>query len=328
MLERLTKGDTIGVFSSSYPITATAPETTKRAIDFLTEKGYKIKKGRLFGKSDFYRSGTIKERADELNELIYDKNVKCIMGAIGGMVTNAVLPYIDFQALKENPKIIIGHSDVTALLLAAYEKTGIRTYYGPNFVSTFAQNREFAEISFQCFEEITSQSLQLPYTYTKPEFYSDELTDWQSELLPKEHLPNKWITVQGGNAMGRLIGGNLNTISGIMGSPYMPQFKAGDILFLEDTEKFASHSERYFSMLKICGVFDKIGGIILGKHRKFDDQGTGKTYSDILLEVLNNENIPILADADCCHTNPMLTLPIGARINLDADNKVIEILSL
>ena len=106
----------------------------------------------------------------------------------------------------------------------------------------------------------------------------------------------------------------------------MPKFQKGDILFLEDTEKFAAHAERYFTMLKLCGVFDQVSGILLGKHRKFDDQGTGKTWAEILLEVLDGQKLPILADIDCCHTIPMLTLPIGGTIRMDAGKQEITIL--
>ena len=316
---------TIGIFSSSYPLTAIAPKAAQNAVDYLEENGYRVKKGRLFGKQDFYRSGTIQERAQEFNELLYDPEVDCLMASVGGMVSDSLLPYIDFKFLREHPKAIIGHSDVTAILLAVYEKTGLTTFYGPNFVTNFGQC-SFLEYSLSSLKQLLSG--ELPKKKKKPEFYSDELTVWESEILPKKPLSNEWITVQTGSAMGRLIGGNLNTINAIMASPYMPKFQEGDILFLEDTEKFAAHAERYFSMMKICGVFDKIGGIILGKHRKFDDQHTGKTPAEILLEVLQGQNLPILADVDCGHTIPMMTLPIGGTVHFDATQQTITVLHI
>lgn len=161
------------VFSSSYPMTSIGVDTSERALAFLQNHGFKIKKGKLYGKWDHYRSGNIKERAAEFNDLLYEPDVECL---------------------------------------------------------------------------------------------------------------------------------------------------------IEDTGKFAAHAERYYSMLKICGVFDKVSGIILGKHRKFDDQWTGKNHTDILLEVLDGQDIPILADIDCCHTIPMMTLPIGGTIHLDADKQEISII--
>ncbi|SHK42411.1 LD-carboxypeptidase [Hathewaya proteolytica DSM 3090] len=102
--EKLRVGDTIAVFSPSSPATATAKKRYMRGKMYLEEKGFKILEGSLTGKSDFYRSGTIKERAHELNELIHNKDVKCIMAAIGGMNSNSLLPYVDYEALVKNPK--------------------------------------------------------------------------------------------------------------------------------------------------------------------------------------------------------------------------------
>lgn len=324
MKRTLKKGDVIGIFSSSYPLTAIAPEAAGRAVRFLEEKGYRVKPGRLFGKRDFYRSGTIAERAREINELLRDPDVTCLMASVGGMVSNALLPYLDYEHYKTDPKLLVGHSDITALLLGIYARTGVITYYGPNLVPTFGQSPPFLEESFRSFAAILSGTV--PYTCPKPAVYADEPTDWEQDMTRKVPLPNRWITVHPGRAEGRLIGGNLSAITGILASPYMPDLRDGDILFLEDTEKFAAYCERYFAMLKISGVFDRVGGIILGKHRRFDDQGTGRTPGDILLEVLDGQRIPILADVDCSHTIPMLTLPIGGRIRLDAGRQEITVL--
>ena len=105
----------------------------------------------------------------------------------------------------------------------------------------------------------------------------------------------------------------------------MPHIQEGDILFIEDSSKDAATIERSFSFLKINGVFDKISGIILGKHEQFDDCGTNRKPFEILLEVLQNQRIPFLADFDCCHTHPMITIPIGVQVELDATNKSIHI---
>ena len=132
------------------------------------------------------------------------------------------------------------------------------------------------------------------------------------------------ISVIDGKATGRIIGGNLNTIQGILGSPYMPHIQEGDILFIEDSSKDATTIERSFSLLKINGVFDKISGIILGKHEQFDDCGTNRKPFEILLEVLQNQRIPFLADFDCCHTsNDYHTYRCSSRVG--CKNKSIHI---
>lgn len=316
-------GAAIGIFTSSYPLAQEAPGAAGLAISNLEALGYRVKPGFLMYKRDCYRSGSIQERAREFNELMADSSVDCLMAAVGGMVSNAILPYIDYEQIRRKPKAVIGHSDITAILMGIYAVTGTVTYYGPNLVTTFGQYPPFLEDTGRCMRDILEGR---PYTYVMPESFSEELTDWARGPSHKQPRPNEWAAVSGGRARGRLIGGNLNTLTGIWGSRYMPEIRRGDILFLEDTEKFAAHSERYFSWLKLCGVFDRIGGLILCKHRQFDGQGTGKAPHDILLEVLGRPGFPILAGFDCGHTVPMLTLPIGRTVELDADNKTVALL--
>lgn len=322
----LKKGDSIGFFSPSSPITKTSPNRTKRAIEYVEDKGFKVVKGSLTGKSDYYRSGSIKERVEELNSLIRNPNVRCIMSTIGGMNSNSLLPYIDYEAFKKDPKIIMGYSDVTAILLGIYEKTGIFTYYGPALVASFGELEPYVVETYKYFKNILMDEIQYPYEVKMPKFWTDEYINWESQDRSKAPVENSLITVNDGVCEGRLIGGNLNTMMGIWGTEYMPEIKKGDILFIEDSLKDCATIERSFSLLKLSGVFDKISGIILGKHELFNDNKTGRKPYEILLEVMGDVKIPFLADFDCCHTHPMITLPIGCKVKLDATNKKIFIL--
>lgn len=326
-MERLKIGDCIGIFSPSTPITYTSPKRFERAKKFLQDKGFKIIEGNLTGKHDYYRPGTIKERAEELNELIRNPEIRCIMSTIGGMNSNSILPYIDYKAFKRNPKIIIGYSDVTAILLAIYAKTGVNTFYGPALVSSFGEFPPFVNQTYDYFKEMLIDYNTESYEFSMPEFWTDEYINWADQDRGKEKRKNQWITVCEGTTKGRIIGGNLNTMQGIWGSEYMPEIRKGDILFIEDSLKNAATIERSFSLLKLNGIFDKVSGIILGKHELFDHMKTGRSPYEILLEVLGENKIPFIADFDCCHTHPMLTLPIGAEIEMDATNKKITILS-
>ncbi|GGH77077.1 hypothetical protein GCM10007096_08440 [Pullulanibacillus pueri] len=119
---KLKKGEMIGFFSPSTPITAFCPKRLRQAKAFLEGKGFRLKPGRLTGQQDGYRSGSIQQRAEELNALIRDPEVRCIMSTIGGSNSNALVPYIDYDAFKKDPKIVIGFSDVTAILMALYAK--------------------------------------------------------------------------------------------------------------------------------------------------------------------------------------------------------------
>ena len=294
----------------------------------MQDKGFNIIEGNLTGKHDFYRSGTIKERAEELNELIRNPDIKCIISTIGGMNSNSILPYIDYEAFKINPKAIVGYSDVTAILLAIYSQTGINTYYGPALVASFGEFQSFVDYTYKYFKDILVDNIKFPYSFDIPEFWTDEYIAWNTQDREKEKKNNAWITVCEGITRGRVIGGNLNTIEGIWGSKYMPEIKEGDILFIEDSLKDIATIERSFSLLKINGVFDKISGIILGKHELFDDLKTGRKPYEVLLEVLEENKIPFIADFDCCHTHPMFTLPIGCEIELNATEKKISIIQI
>jgi muramoyltetrapeptide carboxypeptidase len=116
-------------------------------------------------------------------------------------------------------------------------------------------------------------------------------------------------------------------MSGIWGSPYMPEIGQGDILLIEDSLKDIATVERAFSLLKINGVFDRVAAILLGKHEGFNDSATGRRPVDVLLEVLGDRVPPLVDGFDCCHTHPMLTLPLGSQIQIDFESNKIELIS-
>lgn len=323
---QLTPGCTIGIFSSSRPITAEYPKATQCAARYLRSRGYRVKFGALTGKEEcVYRSGSILERAREFNDLIHDDSVQCLMASAGGFVSNSILPYLDYEYLREHPKIIVGHSDITSLLLGIYAQTNINTYYGPNFITSLSLPEKYASISLESLERATCNGL---YAYDCPPFYCDTVS-WdcttESAMISCEKT-NHYKTVSGGMCEGRLIGGNLSTLCSLIGSPYMPEIRDGDILFLEEIGGSPDFCERFYSQLALNGIFNKIGGLILGKHKGYDSLGTQYSEIQILLEVLRERRFPILADFDCGHTVPILTLPIGRTARMDADKQRIELL--
>lgn len=323
---KLKEGDTIAVFSPSSPITATVPVRYLRGRAYLERMGFRVLEGSLTGKQDHYRSGSIAERAQELNGLIRNPEVRCIMSAIGGMNSNSILPHIDYEALKRDPKIIIGYSDVTALLLGIYAQTGLVPFYGPAMAASFGEFPPYVDETYAYFADVAMGRVSSPHTLPMPEFWTDEFLPWAQQDRSKVGVANRLITVREGCAQGRLIGGNLNTMQGIWGTKYMPEIQDGDILFIEDSLKDAADIERSFSLLKLSGVFDRIGGLVLGKHEKFDDMSTKRMPHEILCEVMGEVDFPVLAQFDCCHTHPMLTLPIGCRVRLDAGAQKLMLL--
>jgi len=321
--------ETIGFFSASAPVTVTAPQRFARAQRFIQDKGFGLKAGLLTQKSDFYRAGTIQERAEEFNQLLRCPQVRCVMSTIGGMNSNALLPYIDYEAIRADPKIIIGYSDTTALLLGIYAQTGLITFYGPALVASFGEFPPLIDTTWHSFSQLLVTPPALPYTYPQPAVWSDERLNWDTAVpeRPKKLYNNDCQFLGTGRVTGRVIGGNLNTLSGIWGSPYMPDIVEGDILFIEDSLKDIATVERSFNMLKLNGIFDRVSAILLGKHEGFNDSGSGRLPIDVLLEVLNGQPLPIVDGFDCCHTHPMLTLPLGSQIQVDFERKVVELTS-
>jgi len=325
LANKLQKGDTIGFFSPSSAATNWAPKRYERAKLFLEGKGFELFAGNLTGKNDYYRSGSIKDRVAELNELIQNPEIKCIISTIGGSNSNSLLPYIDYDSLKNNPKIIIGYSDVTAILFAIYSKINLVTFYGPALVASFGELGEVVESTFNYFEEILV-TRQVPHIIKNPSSWTDEYIPWEEQNEPKNMTRNELITINEGTVTGRLLVGNLNTMLGIYGSEFMPEIQKGDILVIEDSLKTADVIERSFAHLKINGVFDKIGGLVLGKHEKFNDCESERKPYEILMEVMGEVEFPILAEYDCAHTHPMITLPIGVKATLDASKQSLTIL--
>lgn len=313
---------TIGIFSPSMPISVYYPNRFNRAVNFLKQQGIEVVYGNLTNFSDGYRSGDAKQRANEFNELLYNEEVDCILATIGGMNTNSILPYIDYEYIKKNPKLIVGYSDVSALLNAIYAKTGIHTVYGPTLMSAFGEIGPLANACFTYFSKLFIEGQILPHVIPKPHAYSDEHVDWETQSDMKKLYRNQWKTVRSGIVKGRLIISNLGTLAYTYGSEYFPEIKQGDILAIEDTMDNPMQVERSYAHLKLCGIFDKLGGIIVGKHASYDDLGTKKQPEDLLLEFIEND-IPVLAQVDIGHTLPVLSLPIGSIITLDATNQTI-----
>lgn len=312
----------IGFFSSSTPITAISPIRFARAKKFLEDKDIELVAGNLTAQSDFYRAGSIQQRAFEINQLIHDPTIDVLMATIGGLNTNAILEYIDFDYLEKHPKVVVGYSDTTALLLAITVKApSCRVLYGPALVASFGEYSPIVDYTWESFKEvIDSLSTEL----TAPAEWTDEELNWEEFTRPKKMHKNSWGFTDHPILEGKIIGGNLDTMSGIIGSEYFPKFTNNDLLFIEDAEKDASIIEKNFAMLKNNGIFKRVKGIILGKHALFDDLQTKRRPIDILLEVLGDTKIPIIYDYDSCHTVPMMTTPIGSYAQFNAKTMQVK----
>lgn len=315
----LKKGDKIGIITPSTPAPVKFKERYQRGLKSLNKLGYEIVEGSCSNQHQAYRSGNIKDRVNELNDLIYDNEIKAIISTIGGTNSNSLLPYIDYEYLMDNPKIIMGYSDVTALLLGIYAKTGLVTFYGPAIVPSFGEYPEMLPKGVEYFKDVVTKQKPAPYILDIPNEWTDEMLDWNTQTRAKKmYLNEGWTCLRKGKASGKLVGGNLNTMSGFLNTEYFPDL-TGSILFIEDSFKDMAIEERLFSMLKASGILDKISGLIVGKHEQFDDLNSLFTLDELLLEVIGDRDIPILTNVDIGHTFPSHVFPIGININLDAN---------
>jgi muramoyltetrapeptide carboxypeptidase len=258
-----------------------------------------------------YLAGQDKDRAADLNQMFADPEVAAILPIRGGWGCSRMLPYLDYNLIRQNPKIIVGFSDITALTLAIYARTGVITFHGPNGLTSWKtkQTEYFRRVLFTG-EAMTFQNLKDG--------------DDEDRLM---QVKNRIKTINPGQARGRLIGGNLSVFSGIVGSTYVPDLK-GAILFLEDTNENIYRLDRLMTHLKIAGVFDKLAGFIFGQCPNCapDADYGSLTLEEVIFDHIKPLGIPAWSGAMIGHIEPILTLPIGLEVEIDSRVGTIRML--
>lgn len=317
----------ICVFSASMPPTTFAENRCQRAIDFLRNKNNEIILGDLFFKNDFYRSGTILERANEINELAKNQNA-ILLSAIGGTNTSSILKHVNYQLINKNIQAVYGYSDSTALLNAIINKCpNVKVFYGPALVPSFGDfEKEFLEYTYQSFHESLQTKKKIKNECQLG--WTDDYKNWNTFESPKKIKKDNWIWKGERSVTGRLVGGNLNTILGTWGSEYGLKVKQGDLLFIEDSQKDIATMEKLFNFLLLNKVFEKINGLILGRHELFNSQNSNREPIDVLQEILesSNINLPMVANCNFSHTKPMQIIQLNKLTKIDFENhQIIQI---
>lgn len=294
-------------------------------IDYIKAKlkGYDITFGKNVNKSiPEYNCPSIEDRKNDIEEAFLDKNVKAIMIARGGALSNQLLDEIDYEIIQKNPKIIIGFSDATSLLNAIYSQTKLKTYYGPNF-SVLAM-RKGNDYTYEYLNKVLNN---------EEEYYINPAISWSSDKWYKDQDNRKFIKNNGmniineGNAEGTIIGGNLNTFSLLQGTKYMP-IAQKIILFIEEdnwaNEDYLYEFDRRLQSLTQQTFFKKVKGIIIGRAQQNVNMNINrwKTLISINKKLIN---MPIVVNADFGHTMPMATFPIGGKCIISGKGKSIRI---
>lgn len=319
----LKQNEEIRIVSPSTSMIILSEDTINNANESLEKIGLFVTFGKNVMKSDeYYTSSTIENRVRDLHDAFKDKNVKAILSSIGGHNCNQILNYLDYELIKNNPKIICGYSDITALLIAIYAKTGMITYHGPHY-STFGMKKG-NEYTVEYFKNIFFN--KKPVVIESSKDYSDDL--WFLNQEKRTFIANKGMKIiNKGKAQGIIIGGNLCTLNLLQGTEYMPNIKDDIILFLEDdastNENFFMEFDRNLVSLMQTKLFNNVKAIVIGRCQ-IDSKMTEEKWQK-LLDKKELRKIPIVIDADFGHTTPMFTFPIGGYCTLNCQNNKVKI---
>lgn len=314
--EKLKIGDEIRVIAPSRSLSLINEETRNIANKCFEEMGLKVSFSKNCEKSDEFISSSVEERIEDLHEAFLNKKIKGIFTVIGGYNANQILKYIDYELIKNNPKIICGYSDITVLLNAIYKKTGMITYLGPHY-STLGMKKGieytkeyFKKIFFRDEDILIKESLE----------WSDDL--WFIDQENRKFYKNEgYKIINRGKGKGKIIGGNLCTLNLLQGTEYIPNLE-NKILFIEDDElTFPENFDRDLQSLIQQPNFEKVRGIIFGRF-----QIASKMKEEIFLKIIQTKkeliNIPIVSNVDFGHTTPQITFPIGGFAEINVIDKV------
>lgn len=307
--EALQPGDTIGIISPASAIFESEPyEIAKESFEAL---GLKVKFGE-FTKSRYgHLAGTDEQRAEELMSMFKNPEIKAIIALRGGAGAARLLDKLDYSIIAKNPKIFIGYSDITALHLAIFKQTGLVTFHGPVAVSTW-NNFSVSYLRDLLFEK-------KEVLYENPSGKGDMLTQTKNRIR----------TINPGTAKGRLLGGNLSVLTGIMGTPYFPKDWTGKILYLEDVGEKVYAVDRMMSQLKLGGVFEQISGFIFGKCSDCDPGGSGYgslTLEEVIDHYIKPLEIPAYSGAMIGHIDDNAMVPNGIMAEMHADKGTFKLL--
>lgn len=298
--KKLQTGDTIGLISPGFIL----PDSTKydEIIYQIQKLGYKVKEGPNARNRYGYLAGTDKERAADLNAMFADDSVDAIMPFRGGWGGNRILPLINFDMIRDNPKILVGYSDITTLLLSIFARTGLVTFHGPVGKSKWT--------------DFTTQH------------FKDVLTGQQRVFdIPKDLCEDcdELAVITPGQATGTLLGGNLSVLSAMMGSEYLPDWE-NSILFLEDVGEDVYRLDRMLTQLKLNGVLEKISGFVFGQCTSCERSSSNSlTLEQVFDDHIKPLGIPAFSGAMIGHIDNMLTLPVGLPVRMSTQDGTIKL---
>ena len=318
---KLKAGDEIRIIAPSRSMAILNKEIINIANKRFQELGLKLSFGKHIYETDEFNSSSIESRVEDLHEAFSDKNVKAIITVIGGFNSNQLLRYIDWDLIKNNPKIFLGYSDITALNNAIFTKTGLVTYSGPHY-STFGQKLYF-DYTLEYFKKCLMSDK--PFEIKASDRWSDDLWFMNQD---KRNLINNpgHLVINEGVAEGKILGANLCTFNLLQATEYFPDLD-GSVLFLEDDAGSLPYFfDRDLQSLIHMSDFKKVKGLVIGRFQK-GSEITNELLRKIIKTKKELDNLPVVTNVDFGHTDPKITFPIGGVIRIVAkiNKSIIEI---
>ncbi len=317
--KKLKSGDTIRVIAPARSINIISEANIQHATTTLESIGLKVTFGKNVRNESHLGTASIQDRIDDIHDAFTDKNIRGILTVIGGYSSNQLLPHLDYTLIKDNPKILCGYSDITALQHAIYSQSKLISYSGPHF-SSFAMHKHLSYTQ-KHFEQMLFESH--PINIEPADNYTDDawyLNQQERDLVKN---PGFWV-IQPGRADGTILGGNLGTLQLLSGSTYYPN-TINNVLFIEDVSNTSGHIdiqewERNLHALTQQPLFKHTKALIIGRfERRF---GVNRELlTKICRSIQALQEIPIIGNIDFGHTTPSITFPIGGTCSLNTDSK-------
>jgi muramoyltetrapeptide carboxypeptidase len=313
---KLVQGSVVRVITPSRSLSMPwiTSELQERAKSRLEDLGLQVSFGKHVHEMDDFSSSSIGSRVEDLHDAFADPRVHLLHTVIGGFNTNQLFRHLDYDLIRQNPKILCGFSDITALANAIYAKTGLVTYSGPHFFN-FGMKYGF-EYTLDYFKRclLSDEPIQLEPAAE----WSDDR--WAIKQDEREFIRNDgyWILNEG-KANGTIIGGNLCTFNLLHGTEFMPGLE-NTILFLEDDDESKPHTfDRDLQSLIHQPGFNGVRGIVIGRFER-----TSQVTRDLLQQIIDTkeelQDVPVIGNVDFGHTSPLITFPIGGEASIQVSN--------
>jgi len=305
--KRLKKGDLVGLIN---PAGATFhPDRAEIARETMAALGLRTRFGDHLLDRYGYLAGRDEDRAADINGFFADPEVHAVLALRGGWGCNRLLPGLDYELIRKNPKVVMGMSDITGLLLGIHAKTGVVTFHGPTGGSSW--------------NEFTTD-------HARRVLFDGEAISMHNKMGTDDRLvqvKNRVLTITPGTARGPLLGGNLTVLTALMGSDYLPNFD-GCILFLEDVNEEVYRVDRMLTQLSLAGVLGRIGGFVFGHCSDCDpDRSYGSlTLQEVLADHVAPLGVPAWYGSMIGHIADKFTVPLGIEAEIDSDSGTIKLL--